>query len=87
MVQISKGSQAENYTPKIMVVDVLIYLSTEDHLLSHLQTVPDILKHHHIMLKLKKLKWFQERWDFVLMDVAAGVTQPKHSKNEIFYNM
>ena len=34
--------------------------------------------------KTEYYKWFQDRWEFLGMNVAAGVTQPAQSQNENF---
>ena len=80
----SYGTWFENVASKIIVDDVLLYGRTSGKLLVYFRTVFDVLKHHHTNLKLKKCKWFQDRCDFVGMDVAVGGTQPAQYKNEAF---
>ena len=76
-----------NVTSKMVVDDVLLYGRTSMHFLDYLKTVMDFLKYHRATLKLKKCKWFQDRCEFVGMDVAAGETQPEQSKSETFYKL
>ena len=80
----AKEHGLENVASAIIVDDVLIYERTSKQILSYFRTEPDILKHHHETQKLKMLKWFPDRCDFVGMDVAAGGTQPAQFKNEAF---
>ena len=63
---------------------MLLYGRTSEQLLDYFITVLDFLKHHRDTLKLKTCKWFQDRCDFVGMDMVVGVTQPPQSKNEAF---
>ena len=53
-------------------------------ILDYFITVLYILKHHRATLKLKIFKWFQDRYEFVGMDVAEDGTEPTQSKNEAF---
>ena len=46
----------------------------------------DVLKHHCVILKLKKYKWFQYRWIFLGMYVAAG-GKTQTLKNDEFYKI
>ena len=73
-----------NVTSKMVVDDVLLYGRTSMHFLDYLKTVMDFLKYHRATLKLKKCKWFQDRCEFVGMDIPEGGTQPVQSKNEAF---
>ena len=77
----SQRTWFEIFESKIIVDDVLLYGRTADQLLAYFRTVLDVLKHHHTTLKLKKCKWFQDKCEFVDMDVEAGVTQSAQSKN------
>ena len=74
----------KNFASKIIVDDVLLYGRTDRQLLDYLRTVLDVLKHQRDILKLKKCKWFQDKCEFVGMDVAEDGTQPAQSKNEAF---
>ena len=69
---------------KIIFDCVLLYGHTAKQLLAYFRTVLDTLKHHCATLKLKNWKWFQDRCEFVGMDVAAGGAQPTQSKIEDF---
>ena len=82
--KLSKERGLKNVSSKIIFNDVLLYGLTSSQLLAYFRTVLDFLRHHRALLKLKKCKWFQDRCDFVGMDVAAGGTQPEKSKNETF---
>ena len=84
---LSKERGLKNVASKIIVDDVLLYGRTAEQIIGYFRTVLDVLKHHRTTLKLKKLKWFQERCDFVGMDVSAGGTQPAQSRNEAFYKL
>ena len=84
MVHIIQRTWFENFCIKIIVDDVLLYETTAGQLLAYFRTVLDVLEHHNATLKLKNCKWFQDRCDFVWIDVAAGGTQPEQSKNEAF---
>ena len=53
-------------------------------LLAYFRTVLEVLKHNRATIKPKKFKCFQEKCEFLSMHVAAGGTQPTHSKNEAF---
>ena len=64
--------------------ELLLYGSTAEQILAYFRTVLDVLKHHHDTLKLKKCKWFQDKCKFLGMEVAAGGTKYKQSKNEAF---
>ena len=77
----------KNVASKIIVDDLLLYECTAGQLLDYFRTVLNSLKHHRATLKLKKCKWFQDRCEFVGMDVAAGETQPEQSKSETFYKL
>ena len=81
---LSKERGLTNFASKIIVDGVLLYGRTSRQLLDYFITVLDVLKHHLSTLKLKKCKWFQDRYKFVGMDVKAGETQPAQSKNEAF---
>ena len=81
---LAKEHVLKNVASKIIVDDVLLYGRTSRQLLDYFRTVLDVLKHHRATLKLKKGKWFQDRCEFVGMDVAADGTQPAQSKNEAF---
>ena len=72
------------FASKIIVDDMLLYGRTAEQLLDYFRIFLDVLKHHRSTLKLEKRKWFHDRCKFVGMDVAAGGTQPAHSKNEDF---
>ena len=72
------------FVSKIIVEDMLLYGRTAEKLLAYLRTVVDVLTHHRDTLKIKKCRWFQDRCEFVGMDVAAGETKPAQSKNEAF---
>ena len=71
----------------IIIDDVLLYGYTAEQLLAYFRTVLDVLKHHHATLKLKKCKWFQDRYEFVGIYVAAGGTQSAQSKNKAFVKL
>ena len=77
----------ENVASKIIVDDVLLHGRTAGQILDYFKTVLDVLKHHCATLNMKFFKWFQDRWKFVGMDVAAGATQPAQSKNEAFVDL
>ena len=81
---LAKEHGLTNVASQIIVDDVLLYGCTDENILVYFRTVLGFLKHHIPTLKLKKCKWFQYRYEFVVMDVAAGVTQPAQSKNEAF---
>ena len=71
--------------PKINIIDdVLLYVRTDDQLIAYFITVLDVLKQLRAKLKLKKWKWFQDRCEFVGMDVAEGGSKYAQSKNEVF---
>ena len=74
----------KNIASKIIFDYVLLYGRTAKQLLSYFITVLDVLKNHRATLKLKEFKWFQDRCEFVGMDVAAGGTQPAQSKMRLF---
>ena len=74
----------KNGASNVIVDDVLLYGRTDEQLLAYFRTVLDFLKHHHATLKLKKYKWFQDKYKFVGMYVAAVITQHTQSKNEDF---
>ena len=64
---------------------MLLYVHTvEDILVVNLRTFLYILKYQCVTLNQKKLKWFQDKQEFLRMDMESGVTQPVHSKNEAF---
>ena len=73
-----------NVASKVIIDDVLLYGRKADQLLQYFRTVLDVLQHHRDTLKLKKCKWFQDRCEFVGMDVAAGGTKPAQSKSDTF---
>ena len=81
---LAKECGLENVASKIIVEDVLLYGNTADRLLSYFRTVLNFLKHHRATLKMKKCKWFQDRCEFVGIDVSAGGIQPTQSKTEYF---
>ena len=72
----------KNVSSKIIADDVLLYGCTAQQLLAYFRTVLDVLKHHRDTIKPKLCKWFQERCEFVGMDVSEGGTQPAQSNNE-----
>ena len=76
-----------NFASKIIVDDVLLYGRTSKQILAYFITVLYVLKLHHATLKLKRCKWFQYRYEFVVMDVAAGGTQPAQSKSGAFFKI
>ena len=78
---LAKECGLKNILSEIIVDDVLLYGRTAKHLIAYSITVLEVLKHDHATLKLKRCKYFQDRYDFVVMDVASGETQPAHSKN------
>ena len=59
---------------------VFLYVQISLQLLEYFITVLGLLKLHHNILKLEKFKWYQNRWDFVGMDVASYGTQLVYSK-------
>ena len=63
---------------------MLLYGHTSKHILAQSRIVPDVLKHHCATLTLKNSQWFQDKCEFVGMDVTEGGTQPKLTKNERF---
>ena len=81
---LAKVHGMKNFASKIIVDDVLLYVGIAKHLIAYFRTVLDVLKQHFATLKKKKYKWFQNRCEFLGMDVAAGGTQPAQSKNEAF---
>ena len=81
---LAKERGFKNVASKIIVVDVLLYGSTAEQLLNYFRTVLYVIKHHPAALNSKNCKWFQDRCEFVGIDVAAGQTQPVQSKNEAF---
>ena len=83
----AKEYGSKNVASNFFVDDMLYYGQIAKQLLEYFRTVVDVMKHHQNTLKLKKCKWFQDRCEFVGMDVVAGVTQPAHSKNEVFVNI
>ena len=74
----------KSFASKIIVDDVLLYGRTATQLLAYFITVLDVLKHKPATLKLKRCKLFQDRCEFVGMDVAAGGTKPAHSDMRLF---
>ena len=74
----------KNVASKIIVDNVLLYGRTAGQLLDYFRTVMNILKHRRDSLNLKIFKWFQDRCEFVGVDVVEGVTQPAQSQNEAF---
>ena len=82
--KLSKERVLKNIASKIIVGGVLLYGRTSEQILDYFRTVLDILKHHRATLKLKKLKWFQDRCEFVGVDVVAVGKKPEQSKNEAF---
>ena len=73
---LAKERVLKNVAYKNIVDDLLLYGRTSENLLDYSRTVLDALTHHHVTLKLKNCKWFQDMCKFVGMDVAARVTQP-----------
>lgn len=45
------------------------------------------LKHNHDTINMNKCKWFQDRFKFVRMGVAAGIKKPSNSKNDKNFNL
>ena len=84
---LAKERRFKSPTSIIIVDDVLLYGCTAEQLLNYFITVLDLLKHQHTTLKLKKCKCFQDRCNFLGMDVAAGGTEPTQSKNEAFFKL
>ena len=84
---LSKEHGLKNAASKIIVDDVLLYGRTYEKFLAYSRTALEVLKHHCATIKLKNCKWFQDGWEFVVMDVEAGGTQPAQSKNEDFANI
>ena len=82
--KLAKERGLKSFASKIIVDDVLLYGRTADMILDYFITVLYILKHHRATLKLKIFKWFQDRYEFVGMDVAEDGTEPTQSKNEAF---
>ena len=54
---------------KIIVDDGLLYERTENQILAYFRTSLYVLKHHCATLKLKYCKCFQDRCEFLGMDV------------------
>ena len=69
---------------KVIVDDVLVYGRDQEQLLNYFQAVLDILKHYRATINLKKCKWFQDRCEFVGVDVGAKGNSPAHSKFDAF---
>ena len=64
---------------KVIVDDVLVYGRDQEQLLKYFQAVLDILKHYRATINLKKCKWFQDRCEFVGVDVGAKGNIPASS--------
>ena len=84
---LAKQRGLKNVAPNIIVDDVLLYGRTAKQHIAYLRIVLDVLRHHHATLKLKKCKWFQDRYEFVGIYVAAGGTQSAQSKNKAFVKL
>ena len=85
--KLSKKRSLENVSSQIIVDHVLLYVRTFSQLIAYFRTLLGVLKHHRATLKPKKCKWFQDKCDFIGMNVAAGGTQLAQSKNEAFSNL
>ena len=83
---LAKERGLKNVPLEIIVYYVLLYGLTEKKLLVYFITVLFVLKHHHTTLKLENFKCFQDRCEFVCMDVADGGTKPTHSKTKFFHD-
>ena len=82
--RLAKQRGLKHFASENIVDDVLLYGRTAEQMLDYFRTVLDVLKHRCATLKLKNCKLFQDRCNFVDMDVAEGGTQPAQSKNEAF---
>ena len=81
---LAKESGLKIDASKIIVDDVLLCGHTANHILAYFRTVVGVLKHHSATLKLKKCRTFQDRCEFVVMNVAAGGTKYVQSQPEVF---
>ena len=84
---VAKEREFKFFAYKTIVDDVLLYGCTSRQLLDYFRTVVDVLKHHRATLKIKTWKWFQDRCEFLGMDMAAIGTQTARSKNEAIVNL
>ena len=70
----SQRTWFQKVASKIIVDDVLLYGRTAEQLLDYFRTVLDVIKQHPATINSKKCTWFQDRCEFVGIDVAAGQT-------------
>ena len=84
---LSKEHGLKIVASKIIFDDMLLYGRAAEKLLDYFITVLNILKHHRAILKLKRCKWFQDRFNFVGMDTAELVTKTVQYKREDFANL
>ena len=66
---LAKQRGLKKFASTIIADYVLLYGRTADNILAYFRTVMDVLKHHRATLKLKKCKLFQDRCNFVGMNV------------------
>ena len=57
--KLAKERALENFASNIFFDDVLLYVHTSKKILEYFRTVMDILKHHHVTLKLKVANGFK----------------------------
>ena len=58
---LSKERGLKYVASKIIVDDVILYGRITNQILDYFIRVLDVLKHHHVTIRLKKCKWFQDR--------------------------
>ena len=57
---------------EIIVDDLLLYGRIAEKILAYIRKFLAVLKHHHATIKLKRCILFQDRCQFVGMDMSEG---------------
>jgi hypothetical protein len=68
----------------VIVDDVLVFGRTKDEYLRYFKCILEVLMHYQATINLRKCKWFQDKCEFVGVDVCSGGNRPAPSKFAAF---
>ena len=82
--ELAEQREIKDFGSSVIVDNVLVFGRTKDELLRYFKCILEVLMYYRETINLRKCKWFQDKCEFVGVDVCAGGNRPAHSKFAAF---